>query len=120
MIIMKTDWESSLIAAIDIGSNSIKMTVGRANASGGVDEVDWASETVRLGQGLDSTGKLSDSRMDAAVETLNRFRQRAEQVGAANRRRRHRGDPSRGQWTSLSAARSGRSGSPDPSNRRRR
>ena len=74
--------ESPLIAAIDIGSNSIKMTVGRANNSGGVDEVDWASETVRLGQGLDATGKLDDERMDAAIDTLCRFRERAEQLGA--------------------------------------
>ncbi len=74
--------ESPLIAAIDIGSNSIKMTVGRANDEGGVDEVDWASETVRLGQGLDATGKLNDDRMDAAIDTLRRFRDRAQQLGA--------------------------------------
>jgi exopolyphosphatase/pppGpp-phosphohydrolase len=81
---MATVSESPLIAAIDIGSNSIKMTVGRANASGGVTEVDWASEVVRLGQGLDSSGKLDDSRMDAAIGTLERFRERAEQLGASN------------------------------------
>jgi exopolyphosphatase/guanosine-5'-triphosphate,3'-diphosphate pyrophosphatase len=75
--------ESPLIAAIDIGSNSIKMTVGRASASGGADEVDWASETVRLGHGLETTGRLDDSRMNAAIETLARFRERAEQLGAA-------------------------------------
>jgi len=75
--------EAPLIAAIDIGSNSIKMTVGRTTASGGVDEVDGASETVRLGHGLESTGKLDDSRMDAAIETLARFRNRAEQLGAS-------------------------------------
>ena len=39
-----------MAAAIDIGSNSIKMTIGRANAEGGVDQLDWASEVVRLGQ----------------------------------------------------------------------
>jgi hypothetical protein len=75
--------EAPLIAAIDIGSNSIKMTVGRPTASGGVDEVDGASETVRLGHGLETTGRLDVSRMDAAIETLARFRERAEQLGAS-------------------------------------
>lgn len=75
--------ESPLIAAIDIGSNSIKMTVGRPTAGGGVDEVDGASETVRLGHGLESTGRLDNSRMDAAIEALTRFRNRAEQLGVS-------------------------------------
>lgn len=75
--------KSPLIAAIDIGSNSIKMTIGRAGPAGGIEEVDWASETVRLGQGLDTTGKLDESRMDAAIETLAGFRARAEQLGVS-------------------------------------
>ena len=52
-----------MAAAIDIGSNSIKMTVGRANTEGGVDQLDWASEVVRLGQGLDLTGNLDEERI---------------------------------------------------------
>lgn len=76
--------EQPLIAAIDIGSNSIKMTVGRPNTAGGVDEVGWASEVVRLGQGLDCTGELEDSRMEAAIETLKKFREKAEGLGASN------------------------------------
>ena len=47
---MTSDSPQMMAAAIDIGSNSIKMTIGRANTEGGVDQLDWASEVVRLGQ----------------------------------------------------------------------
>ena len=70
------------VAAIDIGSNSIKMALGRPDGEGGVTEFGWASETVRLGAGLDRTGRLADDRMDAAVATLRRFADQARAQGA--------------------------------------
>ena len=70
------------VAAIDIGSNSIKMTLGRPDGQGGVVEFGWASETVRLGAGLDRTGRLADDRMDAALATLRRFAGQARAQGA--------------------------------------
>lgn len=69
-------------AAIDIGSNSIKMTVARPDGLGGIEQIDWASEVVRLGQGLDETGRLHDRRIHLAVETLSRFAARARDLGA--------------------------------------
>jgi exopolyphosphatase/pppGpp-phosphohydrolase len=70
-----------MAAAIDIGSNSIKMTIGRANREGGVDQLGWASEVVRLGQGLDRTGLLDEERIEAAIETLERFAAQARERG---------------------------------------
>jgi hypothetical protein len=71
-----------MAAAIDIGSNSIKMTTGCANGAGGIDQVDWASEVVRLGEGLDQTGFLDEERIEAAIETLKRFAAQARERGA--------------------------------------
>src|SRR5215203_7468242 len=71
-----------IAAAIDIGSNSIKMTIGRADGEGGIDQLDWASEVVRLGQGLDQTGLLDEERIENAIETLGRFAAQARQRGA--------------------------------------
>ena len=71
----------TMAAAIDIGSNSIKMTIGRANEEGGVDQFEWASEVVRLGQGLDRTGNLEEERIEAAIETLARFAAQARERG---------------------------------------
>lgn len=71
-----------IAAAIDIGSNSLKMTVGRLDAQGGIEQLGWDSEVVRLGHGLDETGRLEEARMDLAVATLQRFREKAESLGA--------------------------------------
>jgi exopolyphosphatase/guanosine-5'-triphosphate,3'-diphosphate pyrophosphatase len=70
------------IAAVDIGSNSIKMTVARGDAAH-LDEFDWRSETVRLGAGIDVTGRLAEDRIEAALETLERFVLIARAHGAA-------------------------------------
>lgn len=74
--------DRSIGAAIDIGSNSIKMTVGRLDGKGGIEQLGWDSEVVRLGHGLDETGKLDEARMDLAIQTLKRFRTMAEALGA--------------------------------------
>ena len=58
------------------------MTVGRAGTHGGIDQFDWASEVVRLGQNLDSTGRLDEERVEVAIETLVRFAARARELGA--------------------------------------
>jgi len=79
---MTSDSPQTIAAAIDIGSNSIKMTIGRANHEGGVDQLDWASEVVRLGHGVDRTGLLDEERIEAAIETLTRFAAQARERGA--------------------------------------
>ncbi len=73
---------SRVIAAIDIGSNSIKMTIARVDAAGAIDEFVATSETVRLGAGLDTTGRLAADRIEAAMETLARFAATARAHGA--------------------------------------
>jgi len=70
------------VAAIDIGSNSIKMTIARLDPAGGLEQVAWASETVRLGAGVEATGRLADDRVAAALATLARFAAEARGRGA--------------------------------------
>src|SRR5918993_2393454 len=79
---MTSDSMKQVVAAIDIGSNSIKMTVGRPDNLGGIEQFDWASEVVRLGQNLDRTGHLDEERIEVAIETLIRFAARARELGA--------------------------------------
>jgi exopolyphosphatase/guanosine-5'-triphosphate,3'-diphosphate pyrophosphatase len=69
------------VAAFDIGSNTIKMTVGRHRKSDGLEETLWRAETVRLGQGVDETGRLAEDRMNAAAETIARFAEEARGQG---------------------------------------
>lgn len=74
--------EVQIAAAFDIGSNSIKMTIGR-RPPGGVEEIAARSETVRLGQGVDQTGELAPDRMAAALAVLREFSRFAREQGAA-------------------------------------
>jgi exopolyphosphatase/pppGpp-phosphohydrolase len=78
---MTAESPREIAAAIDIGSNSIKMTIGCAHGAGGIDQLDWASAVVRLGQGLDRTGLLDEERIDSAIETLTRFAAQARERG---------------------------------------
>ncbi|HEU0116677.1 MAG TPA: hypothetical protein VFQ80_18435 [Thermomicrobiales bacterium] len=73
---------SDLIGAIDIGSNSIKLSVGRLDERGDLVERSWPPETVRLGAGLEETGRLASDRMDAAVAAVKRFVGLAHEAGA--------------------------------------
>ena len=71
-----------VVAAVDVGSNTIKMTVARPGPDGTPEVLDGQAETVRLGKGLDETGRLADDRVAAALATLGRFAARARELGA--------------------------------------
>jgi exopolyphosphatase/guanosine-5'-triphosphate,3'-diphosphate pyrophosphatase len=71
----------AIVAAVDVGSNSIKMTVARRKGKS-VKHLADASETVRLGTGLESSGALAQDRIEAAIDTLGRFAEVAREHGA--------------------------------------
>jgi exopolyphosphatase/guanosine-5'-triphosphate,3'-diphosphate pyrophosphatase len=71
-----------VIAAIDIGSNSLKLAVARLNASGAIEEFDRTMDTVRLGRGLDASGVLAEDRIEAALASLSQMEARARSQGA--------------------------------------
>jgi exopolyphosphatase/guanosine-5'-triphosphate,3'-diphosphate pyrophosphatase len=70
------------IAAFDIGTNSIKLSVGEVDAGGKLHESLAMSQTVRLGQGIEATGRLADDRIDAALAVLTDFAAQARSAGA--------------------------------------
>ena len=72
---------SAVAAALDIGSNTIKLTVARIG-DGGIDELFSRSDTVRLSLGLDRTGRMADDRVEAAMATLHEFVGLARDAGA--------------------------------------
>src|ERR1019366_9639310 len=74
------------IAAIDIGSNSIRQTVADVSSSGAIRVVDEMKAAPRLGAGIDKTGRLSSHSMAAALAALNRMSALAKQLGAKRRR----------------------------------
>jgi exopolyphosphatase / guanosine-5'-triphosphate,3'-diphosphate pyrophosphatase len=71
------------IAAIDIGSNSIRQIVADVTNAGAIQVVDEMKTAPRLGAGLESEGTLAPESMDRAVEALQRMATLARQLGAA-------------------------------------
>ena len=71
-----------VLAAIDVGTNSVRLVVAEGHADGRLRVLDDEKETTRLGAGLNETGELAPDRMDAAVATIHRMRRIAEGYGA--------------------------------------
>src|SRR5262249_4269834 len=82
-IVKDSGTDAEILAAFDLGSNSIKMTVARRGPDNQVDDFIWRSETVRLGQGIEASGALAADRIAAAMDTLTRFAAEARTAGAA-------------------------------------
>jgi exopolyphosphatase/guanosine-5'-triphosphate,3'-diphosphate pyrophosphatase len=74
----------SRVAAIDCGTNSIRLLVADVDAAGNLTELDRRMEVVRLGQGVDRTGELAP---EALARTLAATRQYAAAIEAAGAQR---------------------------------
>jgi exopolyphosphatase/guanosine-5'-triphosphate,3'-diphosphate pyrophosphatase len=73
---------SRRVAAIDIGSNSIRQIVADVSAEGAIQVVDEMKAAPRLGSGLTESGALSDTSMHSALEAIERMATLARQLGA--------------------------------------
>lgn len=65
----------SLLAAIDLGSNSFRLEIGRLD-HGQVHRVEYLKETVRQGSGLDESRNLTPEAMERGWACLGRFAER--------------------------------------------
>ncbi|MES2176851.1 MAG: Ppx/GppA phosphatase family protein [Gemmatimonadota bacterium] len=70
------------IAAIDIGSNSIRQIVADVSSDGTISVVDEMKAAPRLGAGVDATGVLDPIAIESAVEAIARMATLARQLGA--------------------------------------
>lgn len=70
------------IAAIDIGSNSIRQIVADVSPSGAIRVVDEMKAAPRLGSGLADDNTLGDEPMRLAIDSLIRMATLARQLGA--------------------------------------
>jgi exopolyphosphatase/guanosine-5'-triphosphate,3'-diphosphate pyrophosphatase len=71
------------IAAIDIGSNSVRQIVADVTPDGGITVVDEMKAAPRLGADLDVTGVLGSAAMERAAEAVGRMATLARQLGAS-------------------------------------
>jgi exopolyphosphatase/guanosine-5'-triphosphate,3'-diphosphate pyrophosphatase len=70
------------VAAIDIGSNSIRQIVADVSPEGAISVVDEMKAAPRLATGLLSSGQLSAASIQSALEALDRMATLARQLGA--------------------------------------
>ena len=70
------------LAAIDVGSNSVRLLVAEYGPNSGITVIDEVKEQPRLAAGVARTGRLDDAAMDRAVEALRRMMGVAERRGA--------------------------------------
>ncbi len=75
---------SPRLAAIDIGSNSVRLFVAEALRGGNYRILDEEREPTRLGRSVSAAGRLDDESMDRTVAALRTFKEIAAgyQVGA--------------------------------------
>src|SRR5690606_30609324 len=67
----------TLLAAVDLGSNSFRLEIGRYQA-GHIERVEYLKETVRQGAGLDEDKNLNLAAMERGWECLARFGERLQ------------------------------------------
>ncbi len=65
----------TLLAAIDLGSNSFRLEIGRYD-HGQIERIEYLKETVRQGNGLDEERNLSQEAMQRGWDCLARFAER--------------------------------------------
>lgn len=74
--------QPDLIAAIDIGTNSVHMVIARIVAGGRLEVVTREKDMVRLGSGVGEMKELSSEAMDRGIAALRRCAILAESFGA--------------------------------------
>jgi exopolyphosphatase/guanosine-5'-triphosphate,3'-diphosphate pyrophosphatase len=70
------------LAAIDVGSNTIRLVVAEVENDGTYRVLDEEREMARLGRGLSKTGRLADESMQLALETIGKMKAIADGFGA--------------------------------------
>lgn len=58
------------ISVADIGTNTIKVTHALVGSDGSIAELEEAAETVRIGKGIEESGRIAEDRIDAAIDVL--------------------------------------------------
>lgn len=73
--------QAPMMAAIDIGSNTIHMVVARIKPDN-LDIVEDKVDMPRIGESVNATGEISSQKLDATIELLCKYKASAEQHGA--------------------------------------
>jgi exopolyphosphatase / guanosine-5'-triphosphate,3'-diphosphate pyrophosphatase len=70
------------VGVVDIGTNSTRLLIADVE-DGAIAELDRRSEVTRLGQGVDTAGRLADEAMERVFATLAAYRDALDAAGVA-------------------------------------
>lgn len=70
------------IAAIDVGSNSIRLSVAQYDPAKGIQIIDEVKDQPRLASGVARNGRLDDLAMERAIQALRRMKEVIDRRGA--------------------------------------
>lgn len=80
----RTDSAGVVLAAVDIGTNTLKLTVANCLKDDTITVLADRAETVRLGAGIESSGRIDDERGRRAIGTLKAFEEIGLNFGAVS------------------------------------
>jgi exopolyphosphatase/guanosine-5'-triphosphate,3'-diphosphate pyrophosphatase len=83
---MEDSTQPARLAAIDVGTNSVRLVVAEIEGAASYRILDDEKSTVRLGEGLYETGRLSEEAMGRTLEALGNMRAIAEGMGVEETR----------------------------------
>lgn len=73
-----------VLAVVDIGTNTLKFTVASCKRDGTIFPIAERAETVRIGAGIEATGRIDDDRAARAIAALRAFEAIATDAGAVS------------------------------------
>ena len=76
-----TKFRAVRVGVVDIGTNSTRLLVAEVENGRLVRELERRTEVTRLGEGVDSTGRLSDEAIARVLDTCGRYKQALDEHG---------------------------------------
>jgi len=70
---LKTTGNETLIAAIDVGANAVRLEIARGFSDGGIESIHQERDPVRPGEGLFQTGTAPAAVIDRLITVLRRY-----------------------------------------------
>jgi exopolyphosphatase / guanosine-5'-triphosphate,3'-diphosphate pyrophosphatase len=74
------------VAAIDCGTNSLRLLISDIDADGRARDVERCMEIVRLGQGVDKTGRLHPDALERTERALRAYKEMMDRAGVERTR----------------------------------
>lgn len=71
-----------VVGAADVGTNTIKVSIAEIDVTGAIREVVDGAETIRLGAGIERTGRIEPARLEQCLVVLKDYEARGRELGA--------------------------------------